>query len=338
MTIGPHRTGDHDHADPAGLLPPPAVPALTPEREQRLKAALLSRVSALDELDALDARTVTAAGRRPRPRLVRVLAPAVACALVIGGAVALGPSGTRPAVNVPAAASPEAARLLDRIALAAGEETRPALRADQFVYVESRVAYGSQSAGGGPVALAPAHTRQVWLSADGTRPGLLREEGGADSPLGADPAARTTVEALAGLPTDPDALLARIRQDVGAGSAAAPGADPDQSAFAAIGDLLMETWAPPRLGAALYRAAGRIPGVVVVPAATDAVGRPGVAVARTSGGRQTQWVFDPATHAFLGERTVLTESGEAGTKGTVVGTSAILTRTAVDRAGELPRR
>ncbi|MFF9016833.1 CU044_5270 family protein [Streptomyces sp. NPDC014870] len=338
MTIGPHRTGNHEHADPAGPLPPPAVPGLTPEREQRLKAALLSRVSALDALNALNDGTVTPARRRPRPRLVRVLAPAVACALAVGGAVAVGTSETRPAGNLRATASPEAARLLDRIALAAGEGTAPALRADQFVYVESRVAYGAQSAGGGPVALAPVHRRQVWLSADGTRPGLLREEGGPDSPLGADPDARTTIGGLAGLPTDPDALLARIRQDVGGGSAGAPGADPDQLAFAAIGDLLMETWAPPRLGAALYRAAGRIPGVVVVPAASDAVGRPGVAVARTSGGRQTQWVFDPATHAFLGERTVLTESGEAGPKGTVVGTSAILTRAAVDRAGELPRR
>ncbi|MEU4269982.1 CU044_5270 family protein [Streptomyces sp. NPDC026092] len=333
MKIGPHRTEDPETADLAGLLPPPAVPDLTPERAQHLKAALLSRASTVDDRTA-------AAVRRPvsRPRLIRFLAPAVACALAVGGVVTFGTAETRPTGNVPAAASPEAARLLDRIALAAREGTRPPLRGDQFVYVESKVAYGAQSAGGGPVTLAPVHMRQVWLSADGTRPGLLREEGGPDSPLGADATARTTPQKLAQLPTDPDALLARIRAETGGSGTQAPGADPDQRAFAAIGDLLMETWAPAQVSAALYRAAGKIPGVVVVPAATDAVGRPGVAVARTSEGRQTQWVFDPATHAFLGERTVLTESGEAGPKGTVVGTSAILTRAAVDRAGETPRR
>lgn len=328
MNLSPHRTGDPAHADLAELLPPPTVPDLTPDREQRLKAALLSRAFDVE-------RTAV---RRParRRRRIRVLAPAVACALAIGVAVTFDGADTPHTGNVPAVASPEAARLLDRIALAAGEGTRPPLRADQFVYVESKVAYGSQSAGGGPVTLPPVHTRQVWLSADGTRPGLLREEGGPDSPLGADAPARRTVQELADLPTDPEALLALIRKETGGGDAA-PGADPDQRAFAAIGDLLMETWAPPRVSAALYRAAGRIPGVVVVPTATDALGRHGVAVARTSDGRQTQWVFDPVTHVFLGERTVLTESGDAGPAGTVVGTSAILTRAAVVRAGETPR-
>lgn len=136
---------------------------------------------------------------------------------------------------------------------------------------------------------------------------------------------------VASLPTDPDALLKLIRDE-----ARSRGGDPDQRAFTAIGDLLAETWAPPRVGAALYRAAAKIPGVTVVRTAADAAGREGVAVARTAHGRQTQWIFDRTAYAFLGERTVLTEAGEAGPAGTVVGTSAILTRAAVDRAGEIP--
>ncbi|MFV2117565.1 hypothetical protein ACE14D_03610, partial [Streptomyces sp. Act-28] len=68
----------------------------------------------------------------------------------------------------------------------------------------------------------------------------------------------------------------------------------------------------------------------------DAAGREGVAVARTAHGRQTQWVFDRTTYAFLGERTVLTEDGDAGPAGTVVGTSAVLVKAAVDRVGETP--
>ncbi|WP_259316500.1 CU044_5270 family protein [Kitasatospora xanthocidica] len=136
---------------------------------------------------------------------------------------------------------------------------------------------------------------------------------------------------VAALPTDPDALLRLIREQT-----RGQGQDPDQRAFTAIGDLLAETWAPPQVGAALYRAAERIPGVTVVASAVDAAGREGVAVARTAYGRQTQWVFDRSTYAFLGERTVLAEDGEAGPAGTVVGTSAVLARAAADRVGELP--
>ncbi|WP_197359259.1 CU044_5270 family protein, partial [Streptomyces clavuligerus] len=137
---------------------------------------------------------------------------------------------------------------------------------------------------------------------------------------------------VASLPTDPVALLRLIRDETGG-----QGQDPDQRAFTAIGELLAENWAPPRVGAALYRAAALIPGVTVVDEATDAVGREGVAVARTAHGRQTQWIFDRTTHAFLGERSVLAGPGAEGPAGTVVGTSAILTKAAVDRPGEIPR-
>ncbi|GAA3367445.1 hypothetical protein GCM10020367_67100 [Streptomyces sannanensis] len=73
--------------------------------------------------------------------------------------------------------APEVTQLLDRIALTAAEGKQPAVRADQFVYVESKVANAGQSAAGDSMALAPEHTRQVWLSADGSRPGLVREAG-----------------------------------------------------------------------------------------------------------------------------------------------------------------
>lgn len=202
------------------------------------------------------------------------------------------------------------------------------VRADQFVYIESKVAYAAQSAGGGPVTMPPVHRRQVWLSADGSRPGLLREAGGPDTPLGTDGPVETldgpgatprpsTLNAsepsisnpthayVASLPTDPDTLMELIRDET-----RGEGQDPDQRAFTAIGELLAETWAPPKVGAALYRAAAKIPGVTVVHAADDATGREGVAVARTAHGEQTQWIFDRTTYAFLGERTVLAEAGD----------------------------
>ncbi|MFF3959773.1 CU044_5270 family protein [Streptomyces sp. NPDC001890] len=231
---------------------------------------------------------------------------------------------------------PHATGLLDRIALAARGTDAPAVRADQFVYVRSWVAYAGQSAGGGPLTLPPVHTREVWLSADGSRPGLIRQEGEPDSKVPApdptDPSvsnpSHTYVDCL---PTDPDALLNLIRTQT-----RGQGQDPDQRAFEAIGDLLSETWAPPRVSAALYRAAARIPGVTVAGTAKDAAGREGVTVARTSYGEQTQWIFDPATHVFLGRRTVLVEPNGGSPAGTVVATSAVLATAAADHAGDVP--
>ncbi|WP_367139458.1 MULTISPECIES: CU044_5270 family protein [Streptomyces] len=345
----------------AALLPPPPVPGLGPDRELLLKEALLHKAGLPAPRGSLAPR---ASGLHARRRLVlRVMAPAVACALAAVGIVAANladmPGHQAPAApGDEAARTPEAARLLGRIALAAAGQKQPAVRADQFVYVESKVAYAARSAAGGSLTLAAVHTRQVWLSADGSRPGLLREEGRQDTPLGADdtpvyaldgpgatPRPTTlrknpsisdpTHQYVASLPTDPVALLKLIRGET-RGQGQSPGPDPDQRAFAAIGDLLAETWAPPQVSAALYKAAAKIPGVTVVPSAADATGREGVAVARTAHGRQTQWVFDRSTYAFLGERTVLTEAGEAGPAGTVVGTSAVLARAAADRAGEVP--
>lgn len=355
MNTTPHpRSEEAERLGLTALLPPPPVPGLEPDRALLLKETLLREAACTEPAGG---RTVRAA--RPRRRLVRIMVPALTCALAAGGIVVVNladPSGGRPTAVAGGGApgAPDATRLLDRIALAAAHGRQPTARADQFVYIESKVAYAAQNAAGGAATQAPVHTRQVWLSADGSRPGLLREGGGPATPLGADGPVHTldgpgatprpgrlhqagpsvdspTHAYVASLPTDPDALLKLIRDE-----ARSRGGDPDQRAFTAIGDLLAETWAPPRVGAALYRAAAKIPGVTVVRTAADAAGREGVAVARTAHGRQTQWIFDRTTYAFLGERTVLTEAGEAGPAGTVVGTSAILTRAAVDRAGEIP--
>ncbi|MFF8916460.1 CU044_5270 family protein [Streptomyces sp. NPDC015032] len=348
------RSEETERLGLTGLLPPPPVPGLGHDRELLLKQELLRRAVLAESTGHPTTRV-----SRPRRRLVRIMAPAAACALVVGGVVTVNladsPGRATTAVTKHGATSgPAATRLLDRVALAAAAAKQPTVRADQFVYIESKVAYAGQSAGGGPVTVAPAHTRQVWLSADGSRSGLLREAGEPDSRLGDDAPAyhldgrgasprpstlhgtdpsigNPTHAYVASLPTDPDALLKLIRDET-----RGEGQDPDQRAFTAIGDLLAETWAPPRVSAALYRAAAKIPGVTVVHESSDAAGRQGVAVARTAQGQQTQWVFDRTTYEFLGERTVLTEAGDAGPAGTVLGTSAILTRAAVDRPGETP--
>ncbi|MFE1552668.1 CU044_5270 family protein [Streptomyces sp. NPDC058718] len=336
------------------LLPPPPVPELEPEREHALRYAVLR--DALDSGSAARPRAPRTV-RGPLPRLTWIAAPVAACALVAGvvvlapGGAPAGPSG-RVTAGEPTA--PGAEQVLSRAALAAATAPAPNARPQDFVYVRSLVAHAGRSAAGGVATLPPAHQREVWLSADGSRGGLLREAGAADSVLspslpvyelehrGASPRP-TTLEAappsvtdpthayVATLPTDPEALLRLIREET-----RGDGGDADQRAFRAIGTLLAETWAPPKVTSALYEAAARIPGVIVLPSAKDAAGREGVAVARTADGEQTQWIFDRATSGFLGERTVLTETTAAGKKGTVLGVSAVLVKAAVARTGEQP--
>ncbi|MFG2117107.1 CU044_5270 family protein [Streptomyces sp. NPDC048718] len=333
-------------SDLTRLLPPPPVDDLPPLRHQALKHRVLN---------ATEARP-----HRDRARARRFALP-VAAGLALTGAFTLAvvtadpvPRGTaRPGAH---AAAPNAAQVLTRAALAASEASATTVRPDRFVYIESLVGHAGRDAGGGPATMAPAHRRQVWLSADGTREGLLREAGAPDTPLAASgpveyldhrgatprPGALGRPEPsvtdpthtfVSALPTDPGALLDLVyAQTRPAGRAA----DPHQRAFDAIGTLLAETWAPPRVTAALYEAAARIPDTVVLPYATDAAGREGVAVARTAHGEQTQWIFDRATFAFLGERTVLTRATSAGPAGTLLGTTAVLAKGAAARPGDLP--
>ncbi|WP_030762825.1 CU044_5270 family protein [Streptomyces griseus] len=334
------RPQDTLRAELTELLPPPPVPEFAPEREREVRRALMASVR--------PGRTAAWWTRRA----VRFAVPAVVCGVAAGAVLVAAPPDPReqrPAVRAEGASS-----VLSRAALAAAAAPAPDARPGEFVYVESLVSRAGRPAGGGAAVVEPVHRRQVWLSADGSRPGLLREEGAADTELaprlpvyeldhrGAAPRA-TTMEPgapsvtepshayVAGLPTDPEALLRLVREQTRTG-----GGDADQRAFAAIGTLLAETWAPPRVTAALYGAAARIPGVVVVPSARDAAGREGVAVARASGGERTQWVFDRSTSAFLGERTVLVAASDAGPAGTVLSQTAVLAKAAVARAGQLP--
>ncbi|WP_338497750.1 CU044_5270 family protein [Streptomyces sp. SJL17-4] len=366
MNASASRTPHHDRgradadallrAELAELLPPPPVPELAPERDRDLRHSVLR--TALASGDGAGGRVSRERRARPGVRLSWIVAPVAACAVVTGVAVLApqnGPTGSPGRFSVGRPATPEAVRVLSGAALAAAAAPAPDARPGGYVYVRSLVAHAGRDAAGGPAALPPAHQREVWLSVDGSRPGLLREPGTADTELGAElpvyeldgPGAtprKTTLAAaapsvtnpthtyVATLPTDPDALLRLIRDQTRTGEG-----DADQRAFTAIGTLLAETWAPPKVTAALYGAAARIPGVTLLPSAKDAAGREGVAVARTAHGEQTQWIFDRTTSAFLGERTVLTETTSAGRAGTVLGVSAVLAKASAPAPGELPK-
>ncbi|MEV4947897.1 CU044_5270 family protein [Streptomyces sp. NPDC053755] len=297
-----------------------------------------------------------------RRRLLRplVILPAVACTLAVlaAGAVTLTGSDTGKetvagpplTTTVGTGTSAGLPQLLDQISLASAKKPPAKVNPGQYIYIESRVGNTYEKTVGDKTTLASdgIHRRQIWNSTDGTEGWLIDP---AVSPPGGEKLDRTnekgtseppslnapTYDYLATLPTDPGALLAKIYEET-----AGMGNSPDQQAFTTIGDMLGETLPPAELNTALFKAAAKIPGVVQVDDAVDAIGRRGIAVARldeTSGAR-TEWVFDPETYTYLGERTVQIRpnGGDSGliTPGTVIYTEAITLRRAVDVLKEVP--
>jgi hypothetical protein len=293
---------------------------------------------------AVDVRRTDAGrpARDPRRRLLLAGVPAalVATAAVVAVAVSGGGPVTEPGrpitgvVAVQAGSPAGAAELLDRIALAASSQPVVVPRTDQFVYVKSEIAFTrplQERTFDGPGVLDEVHGREVWLSQDpARRDGLIREDGDdVDLIQGAgDP---TLYALLAELPTDPAQLLAEMQRR-SAGDAGGTA----YAAFDQIGELLRETIAPPGISAALYRAAALIPGVEVVPDAVDAADRHGIGVALVHDGERSEWVFDPTTYAYLGQRSYLVQDTTLGPAGMLTGLSAVLARGVTDGAGDQP--
>ena len=224
-----------------------------------------------------------------------------------------------------------AAEILHRAAVAAGNEPDVQPRPAQYVYVRS------QDAGG---------VREVWLSVDGTRDGLVRSRQ-ATLPLPGCRNGRQVVvkgdRVLPGvtepctpypayrphLPTTTQAMLAYLRRDAGGDAGRTPETVLNSLAKTVL-SLSGESYVRPRSRAALCEAAAKLPGMQVIPDAVDGAGRHGLGVAWTySGGRMTL-VFQPSTYLFLGTHNdpPNAESSSGGT--------AILQRAIVDRVGQRP--
>jgi hypothetical protein len=280
---------------------------------------------------------------RPSRAIMAGIAALAIIATVIGVTLLGRPS--RPAVDE------GAVRLLAKAAGVAARQPAPPVRDSQYMYVETTAAV--PSLGLQPLTKPrpfPRHihlkmvTSRIWAPVDNLcRSGLergitgngkitsstfsMRQPGVKCPNIGwlNDP----TYRLLQTLPTNPHALLAMIyRIERGHGSG------PDQEAFVTIGDLLRNTIAPPKVTAALYRAAALIAGVTLVPHATDAIGRHGVAVARigpgADGGVREELIFSKATWQLIGERTVIARTG------VTTGATAIIARAFVDHRGQVP--
>lgn len=111
---------------------------------------------------------------------------------------------------------------------------------------------------------------------------------------------------LRALPASPGALLAYIHAHVRARQFF----DKDTGArltWDAIVEILRDDVpVPPKLAAAIFRAAATLPGTVVLQHVVDAADRPGIAVAMQEFGLSTELIFDPHTYRFTGSAGVVT--------------------------------
>lgn len=232
--------------------------------------------------DTAHAPEVTIHAWRPpaeRPRrhrtLLRVsLVAAVAAAALVLPATSLL-KGTTPA------ATASAAEVLHQAAVAAGAQPDGGWRNAKYWYSKSTYSRGGQT-----------RTREIWIGHHD--PGVLLDPGVSDRPLPVGVAAfdNGDWDSLWSLPTDPDKLAALFRS-----ASRGSGPSPDSELFTWVGDYLRESPAPPKLRAALYEVAARIPGVKLLGPTTDSVGRPGVGISRDG----EKLIIDPHTGALLAD-------------------------------------
>jgi len=336
-------------AELAQLLPVPAERDLPANRQEALKEHLMTELRQTDHSEIHRGR---AARRR---RLGALTATAAVAAVAAAGLTVTALSGHRspPVAGPLQAGHPTAAQLLDKIAAAAARQPRLNVRDDQYMYIASEDRWSSTTVtigGSQRTVVEPLHKREIWLSvSDVCKPGLLKDpspgramklnDGGDLSCPNRGGWGDPTYRFLQSLPTDPHTLLNMIYA-----ATRGQGQSPDQEAFTTIGDMLREAIAPPDVSAALYRAAALIPGVRVIPHATDILGQsgigvqfarrviqspaPGVPYRETFDPNGPTWVFNPSTLLWIGENDGAVHGKQMG--------SVVLKRAIVDRLGQLP--
>ncbi|HYN93673.1 MAG TPA: CU044_5270 family protein, partial [Pilimelia sp.] len=253
-------------------------------------------------------------------------------------------------------------------------------RPDQFVFVESvenRLILRADDRGSGAkrrvIAELTGRIRlQRWLSADGTRDGLVRGDptlpGRRDRSF-PEPGCRDGRQALgpdapgesvactpqpayrSDLPTTTEGMRRYLYRPIGetpsmTGPMPEFAADvpADLRAMVRVAEVVRAAPLSPAVQAAAFRVAATIPGVTVVRRATDATGRTGIAVRLAWADSRTDLIFDAETYAYLGTNSVLTTdlNGLKGieTRGLAAGRpsleEAVLRAAVVDRPGQLP--
>ncbi|GAA3219914.1 CU044_5270 family protein [Dactylosporangium siamense] len=291
-----------------------------------------------DPIAMARARAALAAPPR-RHRRGWLLAP-VAAAAALALAVGLMPGRPDHPTAVPPTAAPDPSAspvtrselVLRNAAAYVGGTPALSVRPDQFVFVESiHVNSEGPADDGGPLV---TFLRRSWLSADGTRDGLVtdrRKSGGPEERvvITCPPGHPCQPVYRADLPTDTDGMLRWFKDLITQryGSDRSTKSTPDSYAWSIAGDLLREGYLPPASAAAVFTALARVNGLTVVESVTDAAGRTGVSVGIDGKGTRSEIIFDRATYAYLGERV-------SGPGGRIISDTAQLRLAIVDRPGQ----
>jgi hypothetical protein len=309
-------------------------------------------------------REIRTEKRSVRTRVTLGAAIAGTTAVLVGGAfVATQAIQATPVHQTNIQYSGSASALLLQMAAYTDKLPADAAHNGQWVYVKTQGRYSAQSgpaplvpkrSGHGPVpAMSPGpagppeaagplgalQQREVWMPVDpksAVRP-LIRDEHGDSEIFGAPGGAISQAEqgsyrAILSLPTDPDTLLKLITAERRADKGNPPAKMLNQLVFTAINDILGESIVPPKIAAALYRAAAKISGMTVIPDIADASGRHGVGIALVDDRsvRETM-IFDKKTYAYLGFTSALSKN-----TGQVLSVTAVQARAIVDQRGHAP--
>ncbi|MCW8381809.1 CU044_5270 family protein [Streptomyces justiciae] len=224
-----------------------------------------------------------------RRLMFRVAVAGTAAAAVAGGVV-VATRSERDA-DGPRMATLSAAELLHR----AADRTRadsaglPIPRNDQYLYTKTYISRTYVEGG-----RRRTWTDESWTSVDGSKPSRRQEYGKVhhDPPLAEHEVMWPPTEytALAKWPTDPDALLDRLRMG---------GRGDDRTAFMnAVQFFVVPRVMPPGLEAASFEAVARIPGIRIDRGVVDALGRQGIAVSYPES--DFAFLFDTKSYAYLG--------------------------------------
>jgi len=256
--------------------------------------------AALDAAIAISARRVVAVRHMKRRGLglSAILAAAASLALVFGPLHNPDPSPIAASPTVAAGTSQPAPHpTVDK-----GKSTPTVTLNISLVLFRAATAAGAQP-GGWPDA---AYWHTISSYHQGTGPTLQRESwmGHTTTGVMTDPRISSgailsldpgsfggfTWDQLYELPTDSRALETKLRATSLNG-----GRDDNTELFSLVGALLAESPAPPALRKALWEIAARIPGVTLVGAVKDSVGRPGVEIRRGDEG----YILDPKDGRLL---------------------------------------
>jgi hypothetical protein len=167
----------------------------------------------------------------------------------------------------------------------------------------------SQTVEPGPPSFLNPADRAKWVAAGSPDLGAALNNNTTFGPGG--PPSVTPIATLSALPTNPSVLgplLASGKVDDLGGLLPNPSAlfSPKSVEFEieTIASLLGQPYASPALRSALYQVASRLPGVHLLGAVTDGIGRRGTAVEYTLRGWQDMLIFDTTTSALLEQKTV----------------------------------